>query len=261
MTLYQKEAPSEEPLPVHVQPASIEDTVPDAATILIAVKRMQRGKLPGPSGIRDRDILFWEHNCPEIWNEFVLMVQDCFEGKPLPQEFSYSILCLIPKAEHGKMQGIVLLKVCYKVISTIILMQIESGIKWHPGIHGFIHKRAGTGTCILEAKLHMQLASYLCQPLFQIFLDLSKAYNNLDHERIMLLMEAYGIGPHTRSIINALWEHELMVPKSGDCFGIPLHPTCGVRQGDEELGHDVEGFLHIITIIAINSSIISIEES
>jgi hypothetical protein len=48
----------------------------------------------------------------------------------------------------------------------------------------------------------------------------------------MSLMEAYGIGPHTRSIINALWEHELMVPKSADCFGIPFHPTRGVRQGD-----------------------------
>jgi hypothetical protein len=129
------------------------------------------------------------------------------------------------------MQGIVLLEVCYKVISTIIVMQIESGIKWHPGIHGFIHKR-GTGTCILEAKLRMQLASYLCQPLFQIFLDLSKAYDNLDHEHIMSLMEAYGIGPHTQLIINALWEHELMVPKSADCFGIPFHPTRGVRQGD-----------------------------
>jgi hypothetical protein len=78
----------------------------------------------------------------------------------------------------------------------------------------------------------MQLASYLCQPLFQIFLDLSKAYDNLDRERIMSLMEAYGIGPHTRSIINALWEHELMVPKSADCFSIPFHPTRGVRQGD-----------------------------
>jgi hypothetical protein len=89
-------------------------------------------------------------------------------------------------------------------------MRIESGIKWHPGIQGFIHKR-GTGMCILEAKLRMQLASYLCQPLFQIFLDLSKAYDNLDRKRIMLLMEAYGIGPHTRLIINALWEHELMV--------------------------------------------------
>jgi hypothetical protein len=126
------------------------------------------------------------------------------------------------------MQGIVLLEVCYKVISTIILMQIESGIKWHPGIHRFIHKR-GTG---LEAKLRMQLASYLCQPLFQIFLDLSKAYDNLDHEHIMSLMEAYGIGPHTQLIINALWEHELMVPKSADFFGIPFHPTRGVQQGD-----------------------------
>jgi hypothetical protein len=37
MTLYQKEAPSEEPLPVHVLPA-LEDTVPDAAIILVAVK-------------------------------------------------------------------------------------------------------------------------------------------------------------------------------------------------------------------------------
>jgi hypothetical protein len=78
----------------------------------------------------------------------------------------------------------------------------------------------------------MQLASYLCQPLFQIFLDLSKAYDNLDHEHIMSLMEAYGIGPHTQLIINALWEHELMVPKSADFFGIPFHPTRGVQQGD-----------------------------
>jgi hypothetical protein len=40
MTLYQKEVPSEEPLPVHVLLASIEDTVPDAATILVAMKRI-----------------------------------------------------------------------------------------------------------------------------------------------------------------------------------------------------------------------------
>jgi hypothetical protein len=25
---------------------------------------------------------------------------------------------------------------------------------------------------------------------------------------------------------------QLMVPKSGDCFGKSLHPTCGVRRGD-----------------------------
>jgi hypothetical protein len=60
---------------------------------------MLRGKSPGPSGIRVQDILFWHHKPPEVWDEFVCLIQDCFWGKPLPQEFLYSILCLIPKTE------------------------------------------------------------------------------------------------------------------------------------------------------------------
>jgi hypothetical protein len=36
--LFQKEAPPEEPLPIHVQPASISDTVPNEDSILLAVK-------------------------------------------------------------------------------------------------------------------------------------------------------------------------------------------------------------------------------
>ena len=54
----------------------------------------------------------------------------------------------------------------------------------------------------------------------------------LDRNRTMSLLEAYGLGPHTRSIIDALWEHELMAPKSGSCFGSPFHAYRGVRQGD-----------------------------
>jgi hypothetical protein len=100
MTLYQKEGPSEEPIPLHIQPASIEDTVPDTTNVLLAVKWMWCVKSPGPSGICVCDILFWECNHSKIWNEFIFTVQDfCFQGNPLPQEFSYSILFLIPKAE------------------------------------------------------------------------------------------------------------------------------------------------------------------
>jgi hypothetical protein len=36
--LFQKEAPPEEPLPIHIQPASISDTVPNEDSILLAVK-------------------------------------------------------------------------------------------------------------------------------------------------------------------------------------------------------------------------------
>jgi hypothetical protein len=83
--------------------------------------------------------------------------------------------------------------------------------------------------CILEAKLQMQLASYLCQPLYQIFLDLMKAYNTLDHNRTLSILEAYGVGPHLCSIIQTVWELELVVPKSRGYFGIPFPAWHGVR--------------------------------
>jgi len=57
------------------------------------------------------------------------------------------------------------------------------------------------------------LASYLCQPLDQILLDLTKAYDTLDRDHTMSLLEAYGVGPKTRSIILSVWGWELLVPK------------------------------------------------
>ena len=113
----------------------------------------------------------------------------------------------------------------------IIHIRIEDKIQFHSGIHSFRHKR-GTGTCILEAKLDMQLASYLCQPLYQIYLDLTKAYDTLDCMRTLSLLKAYGLGPNTRSLIQSVWEWELLVPKSIDCFGNSFHAHWGVRQGD-----------------------------
>jgi hypothetical protein len=192
---------------------------------------MRRSKAPGPSGIRVKDLLYWHRKRPEIWHELVLLVQDCYDGKPVPQAFSYEILCLLPKPERGKFRGIVLLEVIYKLVSMIIHIRIENKIHFHPALHGFLHKH-GTGTCILEAKLQMQLASYLCQPLYQILLDLTKAYDTLDRERSMSILEAYGIGLRTRSIIALVWEWELAVPKSGGCFGKPFSAHRGVRQGD-----------------------------
>jgi hypothetical protein len=46
------------------------------------------------------------------------------------------------------------------------------------------------------------------------------------------LLTAYGVGTHIRSIIQAVWDFELLVPKSAGYFGIPFPAWRGIRQGD-----------------------------
>ena len=59
---------------------------------------------------------------------------------------------------------------------------------WHDALHGFVPKR-GTGTAISEAKLQMELADIRQTPLYQIFLDLKKAYDTLDRPRTLQILK------------------------------------------------------------------------
>jgi hypothetical protein len=196
--LYRKVDPSCDPLPIHVSPAPVNDSILDEDEIWHAATHMQCGKSPGPSGIRVSDLLFWHEKLSDVWNELVSLIQDAFDDKAIPQEFLYEILCLIPKEDRGKYRGIALLEVVYKLVSIIIHLCLQTVIDFHPSLHGF-RQQCGIGICILEAKLQMQLASDLCQPLYQVFLDLMKAYNTLDRDRT---------------------------------FGIPFPAWHGVHQGD-----------------------------
>jgi hypothetical protein len=102
-----------------------------------AAKHMRHGKSPGPSGICVSDLLFWHEKLPDVWNELVSLIQDVFDGKAIPREFSYEILCLIPKEDQGKYCGIALLEVVYKLVSMIIHLRLQTVIDFHPSLHGF----------------------------------------------------------------------------------------------------------------------------
>jgi hypothetical protein len=63
---------------------------------------MCHGKSLGASGIPVSDLLYWHERLLEVWGELVCLVQDCFEGKAVPQEFLYEILCLVSKEQGTK---------------------------------------------------------------------------------------------------------------------------------------------------------------
>ena len=90
----------------------------------------------------------------------------------------------------------------------------------------------GAGTEIIEAKLEQQLAVIVHGPLFQVFLDVRKAYDSLDQGRCTKILHEYGLGPQLQRLLQRYWDKQRVVPKSGKYYGRPFRTERGVTQGD-----------------------------
>ena len=128
------------------------------------------------------------HKGVENWTRVVDLIQAAFwEGK-LAKEATWQPVVLMPK-EKKDYRGIGIMEVMWKVVASILNRQFTASITYHDVLHGF---RAGRGTGIstleagtatLEAKLLKQLAALREEVLYEIFLDMHKAYNALDRSR------------------------------------------------------------------------------
>ncbi len=105
---------------------------------------------------------------------------------------SWMVVVLLPKGGDN-IRGIGLLNPFWKVVEKIMVCRLGS-IEFHPCLHGGLPKR-GTGMATNEAKLAQQLAWMGQEPLYQVFVNLRKAYDYLDQEQCLAIMTGYGVGP------------------------------------------------------------------
>ena len=235
ISLYTKDLPPES-LPILVAPFDIDDVVPEVDEIAEAVRRLRNGKAPGPSKVRAEKLKEWlleatrqENPERENWNRVVKLVQLCFKERQVPTQLSWSTVVLLPKG-GGDYRGIGLLEIVWKVIESIINRRIASKIQFHDSLHGFIAKR-GTGTACIEAKLLQQLSVMVQKTLYYVFLDLRKAYDTVDRERLLEVLEGYGVGPNILGLLKFYWENQRCVARSGNYHGSVFVPERGVTQG------------------------------
>ena len=94
--------------------------------------------------------------------------------------------------------------------------------------------KRGPSTAIWEAKMRMQLAKRKGRRHIQVFLDVAQAYDGVDRDRTLLLLDGYGVGPNTLQYIKSVWEKLIFVPKQAGCYSDSFEVDCGVTQGDPD---------------------------
>ena len=67
----------------------------------------------------------------------------------------------------------------------------------------------------MEAKLDQQLSGMVQEPLFQVFLNVRKAYTSLDREIFMEILREYGLGHLVQQLLQRYWDGQRVVTKSG----------------------------------------------
>ena len=138
-------------------------------------------------------------------------------------------MVVIPKGGVTDFRGIDLLDVLWKVISGIINCQISSSTQFHDALHGFCAGR-GTGNTTLEEKLIQQIIDMREKVLHAIFIDLRKAYDDLDRDRCLDILAGYGVGPRTLRILRTYWVQLQMSAKAGGHYGLVFQSHRGVTQ-------------------------------
>ena len=83
----------------------------------------------------------------------------------------------------------------------------------------------------IKAKLAQSLAWGDQCPLYQIYVDLKKAYNALDRERTLIILAAYGVGPRMLRLQKHFWDTAKLVCRTGGNYGEPFNAERGVTQG------------------------------
>ena len=89
----------------------------------------------------------------------------------------------------------------------------------------------GTGTARIEAKLAQQLAHIEQVPFYGVFIDLKKAFDAVDWERCLSILEGHGVGPNMRQLIRHFWDEATNVCRALGNYSTPFKAGQGVTQG------------------------------
>uniref|UniRef100_A0A8D8YBS6 Craniofacial development protein 2 n=1 Tax=Cacopsylla melanoneura TaxID=428564 RepID=A0A8D8YBS6_9HEMI len=163
------------------------------------------------------------------------IIKDIYTSGDIPEDFKESKIVLLPKKQKSKkcedFRTLSLLSHASKILTTIIKRRIEKKIDENLNCDQFGF-RNGTGTreAILALRIITEESLRVNKPVFIAFVDLQKAFDNVNWNIMMKILEEIGLNFKDRRIIFNLYKNQKAYIEIGDESEVASIRK-GVRQG------------------------------
>ena len=184
--------------PPTYQGTVLEDVNVSPAAVREKLEKLKPGSAPGPDGLHPRVLRETAATMAEPWSQ---LFRSCLDSGRLPLEWQKDEI--VPIFKKGSKQTpanyrpVTLTAVPCKVLESLIRDQLfdhlESSEQLSDAQHGFRRKRSCT-TQLLDTLDEWTDLLERGDPVDAIYLDFSKAFNSVPHQRLLLKLRSCGVG-------------------------------------------------------------------
>lgn len=201
-----------------------------------AILSMKNNKAPGPDDIHAEIIKLMKETDSQLMNILTPLFNNIYDSGKFPHEWTNSVFVTIPKnprartCDQYRLISLIntVTKIFTKVIHNRIYAKCES--RMTETQFGF---RGGFGT--REAVFSLQVLIQRCRDMnrevYVCFVDFSKAFDNVKHEKLVELLKTTGLdSKDIRIIANLYWDQSAKIRIAGE-LSEDTQIKKGVRQG------------------------------
>jgi hypothetical protein len=201
--------------------------------IRTAVKNLNNGKSPGADGICVEHIKYSD----ELLYDLLASAFNCFiTHGHLPKDFMFTLIIPRIKDKKGDLSDcdnyrpIALTSVISKLFELVILGRIKHLLHTTDNQFGF-KPGHGTENCIFALKHVIDFYINHSSPIYLCFLDLSKAFDRVNHGILWNKLSERGVHSLYIRILNTWYTSQSIAVRWGSCVSDEFYVTNGTRQG------------------------------
>ena len=172
---------------------------PSAEEIQTCLKQLNTGKAPGLDGIPVELLLHGGDNLQRALNQLILNV---WSTEPMPQDWIDAFIVTLykgkgKKSSCGNYRGITILEAVGKVFSRLMLNRLDELVCPNVLPEAQCGFRPGRGTTdmIFAARQLQEKCIEQRMPLYQVFVDLTKAFDTVNREALWIVLSKFGCPP------------------------------------------------------------------